>query len=143
MTRKIDLAACATECHCLDARREARAISRLYDEQLRPHGLRATQFSVLVALELGGGAPLGVLADTLGLDRTTFTRSAALMRRKGWITSARSDDGREHRMTLTAAGRRKLREGHPAWQRAQRLIEHQREKARTTPKTTRVSSPDA
>lgn len=125
MTKKIDLVACATECHCLDARREARAISRLYDGQMRPHGLRATQFSVLVALELGGGAPLGMLADTLGLDRTTFTRSAALMRRKGWIASAQSDDGREHRMTLTAAGRRKLHEAHPAWQRAQRLIEQQ------------------
>ncbi len=125
MTKKIDLAACATECHCLGARREARAISRLYDEQMRPHGLRATQFSVLVALELGGGAPLGRLADTLGLDRTTFTRSAALMRRKGWIATAQSDDGREHRMTLTAAGRRKLHEAHPAWQRAQRLIEQQ------------------
>ena len=128
MTRTIDLRACATECHCLDARREARAISRLYDEQMRPHGLRATQFSVLVALELGGGAPLGMLADTLGLDRTTFTRSAALMRRKGWIATAQSDDGREHRMTLTAAGRRKLHEAHPAWQRAQRLIEQQHAK---------------
>ena len=139
MTRKIDLAACATQCHCLDARREARAISRLYDEQMRPHGLRATQFSVLVALELGGGAPLGTLADMLGLDRTTFTRSAALMRRKGWIASAQSDDGREHRMTLTAAGRRKLHEAHPAWQRAQRLVEQQG----STPKTTRISSPNA
>lgn len=143
MTRNIDLTACATECHCLDARREARAVSRLYDEQLRPHGLRATQFSVLVALELGAGAPLGVLADTLGLDRTTFTRSAALMRRRGWIASARSDDGREHRMSLTAAGRRKLHEAHPAWQRAQRLVESQRRKARSRLRTTRLSSPDA
>jgi DNA-binding MarR family transcriptional regulator len=139
MTRKIDLAACATQCRCLEARREARAISRLYDEQMRPHGLRATQFSVLVALELGGGSPLGMLADTLGLDRTTFTRSAALMRRKGWIASAQSDDGREHRMTLTAAGRRKLHEAHPAWQRAQRLVEQRG----SIPKTTRISFPNA
>ena len=139
MTRTIDIAACATDCHCLDARRQARAISRLYDEQLRPSGLRATQFSVLVALEVGAGAPLAVLADTLGLDRTTFTRSAALMRRKGWIVSARSEDGREHRMRLSAAGRRKLDEAYPAWQRAQRLVDRQT----SVRKTTRITSPTA
>jgi len=139
MTRTIDIAACATDCHCLDARRQARAISRLYDEQLRPSGLRATQFSVLVALEDGAGAPLAVLADTLGLDRTTFTRSAALMRRKGWIVSARSEDGREHRMRLSAAGRRKLYEAYPAWQRAQRLVD----RTTSVPKTTRITSPTA
>lgn len=137
--RKIAIAACATDCHCLDARRQARAISRLYDEQLRPYGLRATQFSVLVALEVGAGAPLAVLADTLGLDRTTFTRSTALLRRKGWIVSARSDDGREHRMRLSAAGRRKLHEAYPAWQQAQRLVDQ----ADSTPTTTRSSSPRA
>ena len=57
-------------------------------------------------LEVGAGAPLAVLADTLGLDRTTLTRSAALMRRRGWIVSERVTDGREHRMS--PAGRRKL-----------------------------------
>ena len=44
-------------------------------------------------LEVGAGAPLAVLADTLGLDRTTLTRSAALMRRTGWIVSERATDG--------------------------------------------------
>lgn len=121
---KAELAACAASCHCLAARRRAREISRLYDEQLRPHGLRSTQFSVLVALEVGRGAPLSVLADTLGLDRTTLTRSAALMRRKGWIAPAKSDDARERRFTLTAAGRRKLDQAYPAWQRAQRQTAH-------------------
>jgi len=80
-----------------------------------------------------------VLADTLGLDRTTFTRSAALMRRKGWIVSARSEDGREHRMRLSAAGRRKLYEAYPAWQRAQRLVD----RTTSVPKTTRITSPTA
>lgn len=139
MTRRIDFAACATECHCLDARRQARAISRLYDEQLRPYGVRATQFSVLVALEVGPGAPVAMLADSLGLDRTTFTRSAALMRRKGWIVSARSEDGREHRMKLSAAGRRKLHEAYPAWQRAQRLIDQKNPIANRT----RTAAPTA
>ena len=125
MTRRIDLAACAATCHCLTARREAREISRLYDEQLRPYGVRATQFSVLVALAVASDAPLGALADTLGMDRTTLTRSLALLGRKGWLAPAPSDDARERRMALTAAGRRKLEQAYPAWQRAQRMVEHQ------------------
>ena len=119
MPRSPDLAACA-DCHCLAARRQARKITRLYDAHLRPHGLRATQFSVLVALELGGGARLGALAESLGLDRTTLTRSAALMERTGWLEAASSADARERPLRLTAAGRRKLLAALPAWRAAQR-----------------------
>ncbi|WP_197075806.1 MarR family winged helix-turn-helix transcriptional regulator [Halostagnicola sp. A56] len=74
----MDLSA-TRSCHCLDARRRARAITRRYDERLRPHGLQSTQFSVLAALALTGPTPLGELADLLGLERTTLTRSANRM----------------------------------------------------------------
>jgi DNA-binding MarR family transcriptional regulator len=88
---------------------------------LRSHGLRATQFSVLVGLALGGPSPIGTLAEALGLEHTTLTRSAALLERNGWIGSDRSTDGRERRLQLTPAGRRKLEEAFPAWQEAQEI----------------------
>jgi DNA-binding MarR family transcriptional regulator len=113
-----DLAA-TVGCHCLAARRAARAITRMYEEKLRPHGLRATQFSCLAALALKGPTPVGELADLLGLERTTLTRSAALLRRNGWIEEARSGDARERRWRLTPAGRRTLDDALPAWQEAQ------------------------
>src|SRR2546429_2721433 len=102
-----------TTCHCLAARRRARAITRLFDEKLRPHGLRATQFSVLVMLALGGPRPIGALAEALGLEHTTLTRGAALLERNGWIESDRSADGRERPLRLTPAGRAQLEEGLP------------------------------
>jgi DNA-binding MarR family transcriptional regulator len=113
-----DLTVCAT-CHCLAARRQARAITRLFDDKLRPHGLRATQFSVLVGLALGGPKPIGALAEALGLEHTTLTRGAALLARNGWIATDRSTDGRERPLRLTSAGRRKLEEAFPAWREAQ------------------------
>ncbi len=73
-----DLSLC-TQCHCLAARRRARAITRHYEAKLRRHGLRATQFSILAALALAGPMPTGRLAELLGLERTTLTRSAALL----------------------------------------------------------------
>ena len=113
-----DLSLCAA-CHCLAARRRARAITRLYDEKLRPHGLRGTQFSVLASLALGGPRPIGALAEALGLEHTTLTRGSARLERNGWIATDRSTDGRERLLRLTPAGRAKLEEAFPAWRDAQ------------------------
>lgn len=114
----MDLSLCR-QCRCLAARRAARAITRHYEAGLRRHGLRATQFSILAALGLGGPKPLGRLAKILGLERTTLTRGAALMERAGWVRTEKSADGRERRLRLTASGRRKLESAYPAWRAAQ------------------------
>ena len=110
------------DCLCLAARRQARSVTRVYEEKLRPHGLRATQFSVLAALALKGPTPIGILADFLVLERTTLTRGSALMANKGWLDVASAPDGRERRLRLTAAGRRKLEAAFPAWSEAQELV---------------------
>jgi DNA-binding MarR family transcriptional regulator len=106
-------------CHCLIARKSARAITRLYETKLRPHGLRATQFSVLAALTLKGPTRLGELAGMLGLERTTLTRIAGLLDERGWIADGRTDDARERLLCVTDAGRAVLDAALPAWQEAQ------------------------
>ncbi len=122
MPATVDLAA-TRQCACLIARKRARALTRLYDRHLRPHGLRATQFSVLAVLSQKGESPLGEVADLLGLERTTLSRSVALLERNGWIAAAPSEDAREHRLALTAAGLRTLEAAFPAWRAAQDLVE--------------------
>ena len=121
MDTAIDLFACV-DCHCLAARRTARAITRDFEAKLRPHGLRATQFSILAALALKDPIPVSELAWVLGLERTTLTRSAALLERNGWIEAAESTDAREHPLRLTQAGRQKLEAAFPAWKEAQELV---------------------
>ncbi|GAA5064004.1 MarR family winged helix-turn-helix transcriptional regulator [Haladaptatus pallidirubidus] len=119
------------DCHCLAARRRAREITRLYEEKLRPHGLRATQFSVLAALALKGPTPLGELADVLGLERTTLTRSANRLGDEGWVADAESEDARERRLRLTPAGREKVESAYPAWKEAQDEVDRQVEPLET------------
>ena len=121
MENGVDLSA-TKGCHCLAARRLARTITRLFEERLRPHKLRATQFSVLAALALKGPTPVKELAGILGLERTTLTRTGALLERNGWVSSAQSKDARERPLRLTAAGRRKLEGAFPAWRAAQDLV---------------------
>ena len=106
-------------CHCLAARRKARELTRIYEAKLRPHGLKATQFSTLVALAAVGPKPISVLASSLGLERTTLTRGAALLARDGLVAEAQSEDGRERQLVLTGRGRRKLEAAYPAWKAAQ------------------------
>lgn len=113
-------------CHCLAARREARAITRFYEEKLRPHGLRATQFSILAVLALKGPAPMSEIADLLGLERTTLTRRAAPLERNGWIRTARTEDARLRPLRLTPSGRRKLKAAFPAWKEAQDHLDQRR-----------------
>jgi DNA-binding MarR family transcriptional regulator len=109
-------------CHCLAARREAREITRIYEHRLRPHGLRATQFSVLAALAIKGPTPIKALAGVLGLERTTLTRVAAPLERNGWVISDKTEDARLRPLRLTRAGRRKLESAYPAWKEAQDLV---------------------
>jgi DNA-binding MarR family transcriptional regulator len=105
-------------CPCLAARRRARAVTRHFDAHLRPHGLRSTQFSVLAMLAQRGPTVRGRLADGLGLERTTLTRSAATLERQGWIETSCTPDARERPLALTEAGRRILDAALPAWKEA-------------------------
>jgi DNA-binding MarR family transcriptional regulator len=122
MNENIDLALCM-RCHCLAARRKARELTRVYEAKLRPHGLKATQFSILVALAAVGPKPIGMLAVGLGLERTTLTRGADLLVRDGLIAETRSEDSRERQIKLTARGRRKLEAAYPAWKAAQEQVD--------------------
>jgi DNA-binding MarR family transcriptional regulator len=112
-------------CHCLAARRRARELTRFYEEKLRPHGLRATQFSILAALSQKGPTPISELADILGLERTSLTRSANVLERNGWVDTAPSEDARERPLRLTAEGRHKVEGAFPAWKEAQDLIDQE------------------
>jgi DNA-binding MarR family transcriptional regulator len=114
----LDLSLC-TQCHCLAARRKARAVTRHFEAELRRHGLRATQFSILAVLALAGPKPMSELADLLGLERTTLTRSATLLEREGWIGAEPSQDRRERPLRLTEPGRQKLEAAYPSWKAAQ------------------------
>ncbi|MGH7553876.1 MAG: MarR family winged helix-turn-helix transcriptional regulator [Longimicrobiales bacterium] len=107
------------DCLCLASRKAARAITRAYERELRPYGLRATQFSLLVMLELKGPQPLGALARALGAERTTLTRNLALIERQSLVETRPGEDARERILAITPSGRRTLQKALPAWRKAQ------------------------
>jgi DNA-binding MarR family transcriptional regulator len=106
-------------CVCNTLRMVTRAVTQLYDDVLRPSGLRVTQFSILAAIARMGEANLRQLEGALALDQTTLTRSLDLLQRGGLIVRIPHPDGRIKAMGLTSKGRKALEVARPLWARAQ------------------------
>ncbi len=111
-------AECAA-CLCGALRQTSRAVSRLYDDELREVGLRTTQYSLLRVLARVGQVRQGDLSGLTSLDETTLTRNLRPLVDAGWIAIRSGDDRREKLLTITKAGTAKLTEARPAWERAQ------------------------
>ena len=113
----------ANSCICFNLRKSARAITQRYEEALKPTGLRATQFSLLVATRLMGTITISSLAHALVMDRTTLTRNLKPLEKLGLlqITSGK-EDRREREVTLTAPGQKILAKAFPLWQAVQKTV---------------------
>ena len=106
-------------CVCNTLRRVTRAVTQLYDDVLRPSGLRVTQFSILATIARVGEANLRQLEDALALDQTTLTRGLGLLERDGLIERTPHPDGRIKALRLTSRGSKVLGSARPLWARAQ------------------------
>jgi DNA-binding MarR family transcriptional regulator len=104
---------------CASFRRTARALTSFYEEALRPTGLRATQLTILQALERTGEISQGRLGGILAMDSTSLTRTLAIMRKNGWIAERRGKDLRERLLRLSRGGAAKLKRVTPVWDGAQ------------------------
>jgi DNA-binding MarR family transcriptional regulator len=107
------------ECAAGGLRRASRAISRFYETAFAPLDLTATQFSLLVAVHLGGPIPLSRLAEALVLDRTSLYRAVKPLVRRRCLRILPGQTRRERTAALTETGRRLLADALPIWERVQ------------------------
>ncbi len=106
-------------CTCFNLRKATRAVTQAYDQALKPSGLRATQFSLLGAVEKHGPVGMTALARALVTDRTTLTRNLKPLIALGLLRVVDGADRRERPIALTAAGRKRLAKAMPMWREAQ------------------------
>lgn len=109
----------AEECVAVRLRLLTRAVTRIYNLALRPHGLTISQMNILVAVSCFKEAKQRQVCHALHLDKSTLSRDAERMRAQGWLDTVQGDDGRTSSLRLTAAGRRLLQQAIPAWRQAQ------------------------
>jgi DNA-binding MarR family transcriptional regulator len=89
---------------------------------MRPAGLTTSQFMLLRILSRLGSSRVGDLAEMVGMDQSTMTRTLALMHKEGWIQKDPDANGRETRYLLTAKGKEKQEKALPLWAAAQKKV---------------------
>lgn len=108
------------QCLLTRTRRISRIITNLYDQALRPYGINAPQFSLLVLIAKLGGASRAEIGRANYQERSTLTRNLALLLTEGWVEERVSEGGgRSRPLVLTQAGRDLLVSAAPAWRAAQ------------------------
>ncbi len=109
-------------CVNYNLRKATRAVNLVFDATLRPTGLRATQFGVLVALAQTDTATITRLARWLVMDRSTLSRNLRPLAALGFLAVTPGADRREQKIRITPQGEEALLKAYPYWEKAQANI---------------------
>jgi DNA-binding MarR family transcriptional regulator len=117
-TRCIDTI--ARNCIAVRLRLLNRVVTNLYDDALRPLGLKVSQLNILIVTAKLGLARPARVCDILQLDASTLSRNVKPLQAHGWLAVVPDEDARAQPFRLTARGTRLIEKAVPAWQEAQR-----------------------
>lgn len=106
------------ECFAGRVRILSRVATRIYDDALRPHGVRVSQMNVLAAVAARGPVPASEICRRLRLDKSTLSRDLDRLLERGWVRSTQGA-GRARDLEATDSGRALIRAVLPAWEGAQ------------------------
>ncbi|HEV2396998.1 MAG TPA: MarR family winged helix-turn-helix transcriptional regulator [Candidatus Sulfotelmatobacter sp.] len=108
---------------CAALRAANRAVSQLYDLVLAPTGLRATQFTLLLAIY----EPREIAQWQFARDHTvaveTLSRRFGALRKKGYVQLRKGNHHGERIYSLTKKGQQAVAEALPYWVRAQERLQ--------------------
>ncbi|MEO2047605.1 MAG: MarR family winged helix-turn-helix transcriptional regulator [Pirellulales bacterium] len=110
----------AGECIAVRMRMLNRVVTNIYDDALRPLGLKVSQMNILVAAGTMGTARPAEICARMHLDASTLSRNVERMKTRGWLEVIAVDDGRAQPFRLTTEGRKLLLQADPAWRKAQK-----------------------
>src|SRR5687767_4174226 len=100
MTKELDMSA-VNNCVCFNLRRVTRAVTQLFDSEMRRYGIRPTQGTILLALNAKESWTMAELSDCLGLERTSLVRNLQPLQRDGLVTADGGGRGRRVELAIT------------------------------------------
>src|SRR3989442_5877032 len=121
MSKELDMAAWEN-CVCFNLRWVTRAVTQFYDAEMRRHGIRPTQGSILASLQTKDSWNMAELSDWLGMERTTLVRNLRPLQRDGFVKSVGGGRGNRVELTITTKGRKQIVKLTPAWKSAQSAV---------------------
>ena len=118
MAKVLNMSA-AENCLCFNLRWVTRAVTQFYDAEMRRHGIRPTQGSILASLQARNSWNMAELSDWLGMERTTLVRNLRPLQRDGFVKTVGGGRGNRVEVMITAKGRKQIKKLTPAWKSAQ------------------------
>jgi len=109
-------------CVCGTLKMVSRAATQLYDEILRPCGLRATQLSILATISRLRQSSLVQLTQVLIMDQTTLTRGLKVLERDGLLERVPHPDRRVKLLRVSPRGTKVLQAGLRLWKVGQHAV---------------------
>ena len=113
-------------CNCNNSmlRRASRMLGQIYDDELAPSGLRATQHGLLAQIAGMNDPTLRELAAEIVMDLSALGHTLKPLIRDGYVAlEPDKQDGRVKHVTLTKAGLKKLEQTSRLWSQAQQRFE--------------------
>src|SRR5689334_22920384 len=110
----------AKTCIAVRLRLLNRVVTNVYDDALRPLGLKASQLNLLIVTAWLGLARPAQICEILQLDASTLSRNVKPLQAHGWLEVVPEEDARSQPFRLTAQGKRLIEKAIPAWEKAQR-----------------------
>ncbi|MCC7050068.1 MAG: MarR family transcriptional regulator [Alphaproteobacteria bacterium] len=110
------------DCVCAALRMATRAVTQIYDDAMRPSGLRVTQYSLLARIARLEPVSAATLEDEMYADQTTLARALKVLEKDGLLRRVANPDRRIKQIELTPAGRRRLAHARELWAAAQAEI---------------------
>ncbi len=111
-----------SECAFANVKLLSRVVTTLYDNELRPCGVRASQLALLWAIAAMEPVDLSRLGTVTLTDQTTLSRTIANLKRERWVSVRAGADRRVRMVSLTPTGRARFAAAMPCWERAQSRV---------------------
>ena len=121
MSKELDMSA-VENCVCFNLRWVTRAVTQFYDAEMRRHGIRPTQGSILASLQTRNSWNMAELSDWLGMERTTLVRNLRPLQRDGFVKTIGGGRGNRVEVMITSKGRKQIEKLTPAWKSAQNAV---------------------
>lgn len=113
----------ASECLAVRIRLLNRTVTSIFDEALRPLGVKVSQLNVLMVVAKRGPMSPGDVARRLNMEKSTLSRNVDRMRTHGWLKVSEGDSGNKQILELGSPGRKLIEKSLPFWKKAQAQTE--------------------
>lgn len=106
-------------CFGYRSRKAARAVTRAYNQRLKPLNLQITQYILLGSISRAGDRSITALAEEVGVESSALLRNLRVLEERGLVSSEGGRGRRGRRLRLTEAGCRLIAESEPARRQAE------------------------